>query len=107
MEPFMVPSGAAKAQQARSCVALRRFRPPLALEVWREGERLSGFRMRGAVYRIEQAHGPWRRSGEWWSGEVWSSEEWDVEAVGAEGRVVGVVSYDRLGREWRLEGLYD
>jgi protein ImuB len=107
MERFVVPAGAAKTQEARSCVALRRLRPPLALEVWREGERLSGFRMRGAVYRIEQAHGPWRRSGEWWSGEVWSSEEWDVEAVGAEGRVVGVVSYDRLGRVWRLEGLYD
>jgi len=107
MERFVVPAGVAKAQEARSCVALRRFRPPLALQVWREGERLSGFRMRGAVYRIERAHGPWRRSGEWWSGEVWSSEEWDVEAVSAEGRVVGVVSYDRLGRQWRLEGLYD
>jgi protein ImuB len=75
--------------------------------VQQEGRRLRGFFLRGKRYSVQQAFGPWRRSGSWWSAEVWSQEEWDVRAEAAGEVLLGLLSHDRLRKVWRLEAVYD
>jgi protein ImuB len=103
----MVPNEMGHTRFGVGSVALRRCRPSVVIQMRREGGRLSGFELQGKRYRVEQAYGPWRRSGDWWTSEVWSSEEWDVQAEGPESRLLCVVSHDLLGEQWRLEATYD
>ena len=108
MERFCVPStpgGALTAAEA--VVAMRRCRPPVVLHMKRDGQRLHQFQLRGALYAVEQAYGPWRRSGEWWSQQVWSFEEWDVQATAQSGTLLCLISHDLLHNQWQLEALYD
>jgi protein ImuB len=65
---------------------LRRFRPPLAVRVDVEQGRpvriaIASHRSRGRMPsgRVEQAAGPWRGSGDWWTHDArWDRDEWDV-----------------------------
>jgi protein ImuB len=109
MERFVVKdANARESEQGHDLVAMRRCRPPVSLMVQQEGRRLRGFFLRGKRYSVQEAFGPWRRSGSWWSAEVWSQEEWDVRAEAEAGEVLlGVVSHDRLRQVWRLEAVYD
>jgi len=108
MERFTLPRAAVKETNARHAIALRRLRPPLNLAVQREGQRLATFSLHGKVFSVEQAYGPWRRSGDWWAPEVWSSEEWDVQALdGFNGTLLCLLTHDLLHDQWQLEALYD
>jgi protein ImuB len=108
MERFTLPRVAVKETNARHAVALRRLRPPLNLAVQREGQRLATFSLHGKVFSVEQAYGPWRRSGDWWAAEVWSCEEWDVQAFdGFNGTLLCLLTHDLLYDQWQLEALYD
>ena len=109
MERFVVPKEAAKkCAGTRYAVALRRCRPPLALLVQHEGQRLAAFSLRGKRYTVQEAYGPWRKSGDWWSAEVWSREEWDVRAASnADDTLLCVITHDLLRHHWQLEALYD
>lgn len=75
-------------------LALRRLRPPQAIEL--RGE------------EILACAGPWRSSGDWWleggATDGWSRDEWDVELTNG-----GIyrVFWDHLHRRWFLEGVYD
>ena len=92
----------------RQALAMRRCRPPVPLAVERQGQRLHAFTLHGRQYRIEQAFGPWRRSGAWWSPEVWSCEEWDVHAIAEPQQTLhGVLTHDLLAHSWSMAGLYD
>jgi protein ImuB len=74
----------------------------------RAHERPSRFFLHGKRYTVEQAYGPWRKSGDWWSAELWSREEWDVVARTSEDEVLlCVVDHDLLSRTWQLDALYD
>ena len=72
----------AAAPQADAGPVLRRFRPPIAVRV--DVERGRPVRMaiarRGMPSgRVEQAAGPWRGSGDWWTSQArWDRDEWDV-----------------------------
>ena len=111
MERFVVPEGSkskAKSQRAKVKATLRRFRPPMPINMQREGERLTWFAFGGKHYAVQQAYGPWRKSGEWWSADLWSREEWDVHAKCSPDEIVNcVISHDLLHHNWQLEGLYD
>lgn len=107
MERFTVPRAAPAQRVARHSAALRRCRPPLSLSVRRQGQRLTSFSFQSKLYIVEQAYGPWRRSGDWWAAEVWSFEEWDVQAAAKEDRLLCVLSHDLLRDRWQMEGFYD
>ena len=109
MERFVLPDTTKqKAPAARLKATLRRYRPPLPISMQRDGECLAAFSLQGKRYVVQQAYGPWRKSGEWWSGDVWSREEWDVRAASQPEDVLnGVVTHDLLHHHWQLEGLYD
>ncbi len=111
MERFVVPTSTPKETKARPAAALRRCRPPVELSVRNEGRRLISFFLHGKRYAVQQAYGPWRKSGDWWSSEVWSCEEWDVCATcsnaSTEETLLCLITHDLLSHRWQLEALYD
>ncbi len=109
MERFTVPPTTVKKTELRYALALRRYRPPLTLSVKQEEQRLVSFLLEGKRYSVQEAYGPWRKSGEWWSSGVWSCEEWDVaaKAVQTDETLLCLMTHDLLRRRWQLEALYD
>ncbi len=85
-------------------LALRRFRPPLPVEVeaWRgRPQNIRGPReWSGGVRTLR---GPWRMSGDWWeAAQEWAWDEWDVELV--EGPLLRVATWQK---KWWVLGNYD
>ena len=111
MERFVVAGAKPDPELVRTprhTFALRRCRPPQTLAVRHDAQRPASFYLQGKLYRVEEAYGPWRRSGDWWSAGAWSQEEWDVRAASDAGpALLCLISHDLLCRHWRLEGLYD
>ncbi len=111
MERFIVPDvSKAKAKQRTEKLkaTLRRCRPPMPINMQRDGDCLGSFSLQGKRYIVQHAYGPWRKSGEWWSAELWSREEWDVYATCSPDVMLNcVISHDLLHKHWQLEGLYD
>ena len=92
--------------QARA-LALRRFRPPIAVRVAVEKGRparvaIDRRGMPGGVVR--QTAGPWRTSGSWWDGQQWNRDEWDVAF---EDGAVCRIFQERDTDGWFVEGIYD
>ena len=90
-------------------VALRRFRPPIAVRVKVERGRpvhveIDRRGMPGG--HVGQYAGPWRTSGAWWdgSGAAWDRDEWDV-LVGD--GVVCRLFHDRASGQWFMDGVLD
>jgi len=81
----------------------------LILSMQHENQRPIDFYLHGRKYIVQEAYGPWRKSGEWWSSEVWSYEEWDVRAAekASETTLLCVITHDLLRHHWQLEALYD
>jgi protein ImuB len=99
--------GPAMSEAQPSRMALRRFRPPVAIRVAVEKGRparvaIDRRGMPGGVVR--QAAGPWRSSGNWWDGQRWNRDEWDVAFD--DGAVCRIFQ-EREGGGWSLEGVYD
>ncbi len=110
MERFTSPSSLAARQSsdAVGVIGVRRLRPPLALAMRSNDGRPAAFPLEGRHYAVNEAYGPWRRSGEWWSDALWAHEEWDVSAATREGDVLlCVLAHDLLHKCWQLEALYD
>ena len=95
----------------RNGIALRRLRPRMYVPSQSDGGVSKTFYLCGIRYFVRRMHGPWRRSGQWWTSEVWSREEWDVEAEADtdadDSALLCLFSHDLLRREWQIEGLYD
>lgn len=95
---------------------LRRFRPPLPIELATRhepktgrlgpAEILSG-QIRG---RLRQLAGPWRLSGDWWeSATHWRREEWDIQLEDGSLYRIACAWEERGGEKvavWYLEGVY-
>jgi protein ImuB len=97
----------AAAELTEQALALRRFRPPVAVRVAVEKGRpahvaIDRRGMPGGAVR--QAAGPWRSSGHWWDGQHWNRDEWDVAF---EDGTVSRMFQEREGSGWFLEGIYD
>lgn len=86
------------------CLALRRFRPALEVEVLIDGGRvpraLSGSELSAQVV---VAAGPYRVHGEWWAAGGFARDYWDVHA--SDGTLYRMFC-DPAGR-WFVEGYYD
>jgi protein ImuB len=98
---------AAMSEAQPSRMALRRFRPPVAVRVAVEKGRPASVAidrrgMPGGIVR--QAAGPWRSSGNWWDGQRWNRDEWDVAF---EDGAVCRIFQEREGRGWFVDGVYD
>ena len=88
-------------------LALRRFRPAVAVRVTVERSRP----IRVAIDRkgmpggtVTQSAGPWRTSGAWWDDERWDRDEWDVSL--SDGSVCRLYR-DRLTERWFVEAVVD
>ncbi len=95
----------------RNGIALRRLRPRVPIVSHSDNAAPKTFYLYGLRYSVRRVHGPWRRSGQWWTPEVWSHEEWDVEAEADtnanDSALLCLFTHDLLRREWLVEGLYD
>jgi protein ImuB len=109
MEKFVISTTTVEmAAEPKAVVALRRFRPPIPISIRSTSRRLSAFSFENKWFIVQEAYGPWRKSGEWWSSHVWSREEWDICAsANSEEIMICVLSQDLLLRRWHMEALYD
>lgn len=88
--------------------AMRVFRPSMPAEVEKSRGAPQRIRFQGKAYRILQASGPWRCSGEWWTHEHWGRDEWDLILGEAENRRLIVRVYrDLVTGRWYVDGEYD
>ncbi len=90
--------------------ALRRFRPPVRVNVTLE----NGHPVRVACARKKEVQGdvlwkagPWRASGDWWEREAWSRDEWDLALRNGDAVSFYRLVHDLLGGGWFVEGTYD
>jgi protein ImuB len=109
MEPFDVSSAEdAKTPPSPLRPAMRRLRPPEAVFMTLQSERPKAFLFRERRYSVEQAYGPWLRSGEWWSATLWGCEQWDFVAHAHDGAIFcGCLVRDLLRNQWQMVALYD
>lgn len=108
MAGFSAADQQAAQASAQPRMALRRVRPPLAVQVTFNAGQPAAFHDNRQSYKITASFGPWRSSGCWWSVERWESEEWDVLATEKNGATVAcVLTCDRANKTWRLEAFYD
>ncbi|MCB1089239.1 MAG: hypothetical protein KDM63_19540, partial [Verrucomicrobiae bacterium] len=96
---------------------LRRFRPPLPVQLTTRHDSRSGLAcpveiLSGQIHgRLRRLAGPWRLSGEWWeSGRAWRREEWDVQLEDGSLYRLACWREESAPREtpiaWFLEGVY-
>jgi protein ImuB len=90
--------------------ALRRFRPPVRVNVTLE----NGQPVRVACTKKKEVQGdvlwkagPWRDSGDWWEREAWSRDEWDLALRNGDAVSFYRLVHDLLGGGWFVEGTYD
>jgi len=112
--PFRMVKFAPGAQLVKSSVAscrqaaLRIFRPNAPARVENVHGAPHTVAFDGVRYRVTQASGPWRRSGEWWTQDRWGRDEWDLVLTAQDDRRLLVRAYrDLLTRQWYIDGEYD
>jgi protein ImuB len=97
--------------EGRSAVtALRRFRPPLRVQVTVENSQpvsLACARKKDVQGDVLWKAGPWRASGDWWEREAWSRDEWDLALRNEEAVSFYRLVHDLLSGDWFVEGTYD
>jgi protein ImuB len=98
------PAPAEPTTAPQQTLALRRLRPPRAIDVEWGGESPLAVRWNGTRYRVMTAAGPWRLSGDWWDVDGWARDEWDVAL--ADGTLCRIALDLRSGA-WSLDGVYD
>ncbi|HEY6373282.1 MAG TPA: DNA polymerase Y family protein [Candidatus Sulfotelmatobacter sp.] len=90
--------------------ALRRFRPPLRVNVTLENGqpvRVAGTKKKEVQGDVLWKAGPWRASGDWWEREAWSRDEWDLALRNGDVISFYRLVHDLLGGGWFVEGTYD
>lgn len=109
MNPFSVSSiGQLQMQSGSLRPALRRLRPVEAVLITIQNQRPKVCVFRERRYAVEQAYGPWLKSGEWWTSELWACEQWDLVAHASDGATLCCCVIRDLQREqWQMVGLYD
>ena len=105
------PKKTPAAEDAQSTVtALRRFRPPLRVNVTLENgkpARVSCAKRKDVQGDVLWKAGPWRFSGDWWDRDAWSRDEWDLALKNGEAVSFYRLVHDLLSGMWFLEGTYD
>jgi protein ImuB len=106
--PFQVDAKTSTYDPQPARLALRRVRPPRAIQVTLRENKPAVFRDGGQGFQVTAAYGPWRSNGCWWSVDAWDMEEWDVLTADRDGVALScLLVHDRLRGAWRLEALLD
>jgi len=106
-----VPSNQRKAEDPK--LGFRVIRPPLPAHVTLQSGRPVQVSFRGQTWKVLQASGPWRSSGEWWEETPWQEDAWDLELRSANSNdksaasVVYCKGFDALQQRWFVRGSYD
>ncbi len=90
--------------------ALRRFRPPLRVNVTLENGQpvcVACAKKKEVQGDVLWKAGPWRASGDWWEREAWSRDEWDLALRSGDAVSFYRLVHDLLGGGWFVEGTYD
>lgn len=98
------------AEERSADTALRRFRPPLRVQVTVENSQpisVACARKKDVQGDVLWKAGPWRASGDWWEREAWSRDEWDLALRNGEAVSFYRLVHDLLGGGWFVEGTYD
>ncbi len=97
-------------EEKSAVTALRRFRPPLRVQVTLE----SGQPVHVVCPKKKEVQGdvlwkagPWRASGDWWERKAWSRDEWDLAVRNGEAISFYRLVHDLLDGGWFVEGTYD
>ncbi len=109
VEPFTMPSNRPRSgtEPLQPRTALRQLRPPEVLSLTVRERKPVAFVFRDRRYAIENAWGPWRQSGGWWT-HAWDQEQWDVTARATDGSFLcGCLALDRRQNLWHVVALYD
>jgi len=97
-------------EETSAVTALRRFRPPLRVNVTLENSQpasLACANKKDVQGYVLWTAGPWRSSGDWWEREAWSRDEWDLALRNGEAVSFYRLVHDLLGGSWFVEGTYD
>ncbi|MFZ1142702.1 MAG: DNA polymerase Y family protein [Candidatus Sulfotelmatobacter sp.] len=98
------------AEEKSAVTALRRFRPPLRVQVTLENSQpvhLTCAKKKDVQGDVLWKAGPWRASGDWWERQAWSRDEWDLALRSGESISFYRLVHDLLGGGWFVEGTYD
>lgn len=109
METFTVsgPTGA-KSMGSRSRPAMRQLRPPEGVAVTLSEKRPVALAFREKRYAVEQAYGPWRMNGDWWSPTLWGMQQWDLVARAQDDTFLCCCLVQDLATgAWQMGALYD
>jgi protein ImuB len=91
--------------------SFRVIRPPLPAYVTVQSGQPVQVSFRGQTWKVLQASGPWRSSGEWWEETPWQEDAWDLELCAPNGNssrsVVYCTVFDALQQKWFVRGSYD
>lgn len=89
-------------------LALRMFRPALAVKVEMLAERPAAIFFERKRAKVERAAGPWRAAGTWWdASNEWRRNEWDLY-LNLDGAIALYrVFQDLRTGQWFVEGMYD
>jgi protein ImuB len=97
-------------EEKSAVTALRRFRPPLRVQVTLENSQpvhVGCAKKKDVQGDVLWKAGPWRASGDWWEREAWSRDEWDLAVRNGEAVSFYRLVHDLLGGGWFVEGTYD
>jgi protein ImuB len=97
-------------EEKSAVTALRRFRPPLRVNVTLENSQpvsVACAKKKDVQGDVLWKAGPWRSSGDWWEREAWSRDEWDLAVRNGEAVSFYRLVHDLLGGGWFVEGTYD
>jgi protein ImuB len=100
----------AVSKEQSAVTALRRFRPPLRVNVALENcqpVRVACAKKKDVQGNVLWKAGPWRASGDWWEREAWARDEWDLALQSEEAISFYRLVHDLLGGGWFVEGTYD
>lgn len=109
VEPFTTAS-AKPADPAITYTRLiqRMLRPPEAVSVTLHRAQPASFWFRQQRYTVEQAYGPWKCDGHWWTSTLWGQEQWDLVACNPSGPMLCCcLVRDLIDNQWQMVALYD
>jgi protein ImuB len=105
----VVPSNHKKTDDSK--IGFRVLRPPWPAHVTLQDGRPVQITFRGQTWKVVQASGPWRSSGEWWEENPWKEDAWDLELRSVGGKspasAVYCTVFDALQQKWFVRGSYD
>lgn len=109
LEPFTVPSGDSKIQEATNTRGMmRQLRPAETASVTLANAQPIAFFFRAKKYAVKSAYGPWIAGGEWWNQTLWGMEQWDLVARAHDGSMLCCCMIrDLMQNHWQMAALYD